>query len=328
MIKAALLRIGPLLMLAVACPALAAAPATEPASDARPACATGLPADADAESVRIQCEIPERYRYDITLAESIGKSIRLHDIAAWMTSDALREKNAFRDIEGDNAGWLTRETDDGVVVSYFVETPGEGYRVVAEATLDYDKAEVVRAKRLRKPRAPNEHELRQLRAKHLVMSTGRRLNCGDAPFNTVVFELDEGAGIEILVFLLSAWTDDAVLGGYHMYRVDENGGRIVSEFSQTEGCVAMKVGDLEKADAIRVAHSSSATPTMIHVFLSLQYRKPIHVLTRQNDLVWVVDAAKISLLDEQDPRAGRLRESTLAEAKPPTDDRKRGADNR
>jgi hypothetical protein len=122
--------------------------------------------------------------------------------------------------------------------------------------------------------------------------------CTKHPPNTVVAEFEEDGVPEILVFVMSAWADSdlAPLGGYHMYRVSHDGGEVLDHFSQTRSCPVASSKELQESDSLMVSHIDSATPTMFHVFMSLQYRKPIYVATTQNDLLWKVDRNRIELL--------------------------------
>jgi hypothetical protein len=81
----------------------------------------------------------------------------------------------------------------------------------------------------------NEREERLMRAKALALSSEATRLCTNHTPNTVVIESDEVGRKEILVFVMSAWVteDEAPLGGYHMFRINETGDTIVSQFSQT-----------------------------------------------------------------------------------------------
>jgi hypothetical protein len=71
------------------------------------------------------------------MAEFIGKLIRLHDMAAWLTTDALQEIKAFEGIQGRGRGWLTLGKGDDIEVRYFTEHDGRT-SAIASATLDGD----------------------------------------------------------------------------------------------------------------------------------------------------------------------------------------------
>lgn len=298
MIKHIALRLAALL---VATTALA--PAIAQTDDSKPErydceASRALPQDADQTARRIACEIPEKYRFDVAMSEFIGRQIRLHDLAAWLTTDALVAAKAFENVQGQGRGWLTQAEEQGVQVRYFAERDGT-VTAIASARLDLESFKAVDARKLSPPEPITEREQRLMRAKSLALAADGLTLCTDRPPNTVVIESDENGNREILVFAMSAWVDDAIpLGGYHMFRISEDGGTINSHFSQTRAC-PMANGPLEQASALAVTHMNSAAPTMFHVFMSLQYRKPIYVSTTQNGLQWRVQDGQISLLKDQ-----------------------------
>lgn len=299
-----LLAVGIAVLLSILAPQThAAGRASVPSYDCEEAKA--LPKEADQESRRIACEIPLRYQQDVSLAEWIGKAIRRHDMAAWLTTDALVEKKAFEDLQGEGRGWLTLEDDRGIDVRYFAGHEGR-IDAIAAARLELEPFKVVQARKLSPPDPISSRERRLMHAKALALqSEGMNLCTKHAP-NTVVFEFNENGKPEILVFVMSAWTDDAApLGGYHMFRVSEDGESIVNHFAQTKACPMAEASRLKDMEALMVSHTTSAAPTMFHVFMGLQYRKPLYVSTTQNGLLWRVDRGQIFLVkQDQAPQAG------------------------
>lgn len=261
-----------------------------------------LPAEADEEARRIACEIPEKYRQDVGMAEIIGRLIRLHDVAAWLTTDALVERKAFDGMKGVGRGWLTRQTEGGdIEVRYFAEREGR-IEAIASARLDTDSIKARDAKKLDPAQPITLTEQRLLHAKLLALAAEDMTLCTQAAPNTVVFQLEENGKNEILVFVMSAWTDASVpLGGYQMFRVSEDGETINSRFKQTRACPMADAKNLSATEALMVSHLTSAAPTMFHVFMSLQYRKPLYVSTTQNGLLWRVEQGRIYLV-KQDPK--------------------------
>jgi hypothetical protein len=260
--------------------------------------AKALPADADPESRRIACEIPLKYQHDVGMAEFTGRMIRLHDIAAWLTSDALNEAKAFERISGTGRGWLTLDNGKDIEVRYFVERDGRT-EAIAAARLDVDSVKAIDAKKLSPPEPVTDREQRLMRAKSLALSGRENTLCTEHTPNTVVFELDEDGRQEILVFVMSAWVSNAApLGGYHMYRVSQDGGTLLDHYSQTKACPMADASTFKSSSALMVSHMTSATPTMFHVFMSLQYRKPLYVTTTQNKLLWRVEKGQVFLVEQ------------------------------
>ncbi len=294
-----------LLALALVMSAPTAAMATAAVHDCEDA--ASLPPDASANDRRIACTIPTAYRFDVSVAEHIGKGIRRHDMAAWLTTDALRDAGHFNTIPGNGRGWLTEEDDESVWTGYFTEIDGQ-LLVFAEARM-YWEPFGARDARVPAPLRPaSEHQRHRLQALSLARAQPHNV-CTKASYNTVTFELEEDGETRILVFLMPPMEDARVqLGGYHMFRVSADGNTILDHFAQTKGCIEMSTEDLKLAKHLVVSHDLSATPTMFHVFMSLQYRKPVLVLTTQNDRVWRVENGTIAPLHPDDPAYKTMRE--------------------
>lgn len=269
--------------------------------------AAALPQAASHDDRRIACTIPAEYRFDVSIAEYIGKTIRRHDMAAWLTTDAVRDAGHFDAIPGEGRGWLTEERDDSIWTGYFAEADGK-LSVFAEARMYW---EPFGARDVQAPsplREASDNQRRRLHA--LTLARAQPYNiCTDANYNTVTFGFEEDGEARILVFLMPPMEDKRIqLGGYHMFRVSADGSRILDHFAQTKGCVEMATDDLERSEYLVVSHDLSATPTMFHVFMSLQYRKPLLVLTTQNGLLWRVENGSIGPLRTDDPVYETMRE--------------------
>lgn len=268
--------------------------------------AAALPPAASANDRRIACTIPVAYRFDVSIAEYIGKGIRRHDMAAWLTTDALRDAGHFNVIPGDGRGWLTEEDDESIWTGYFTEIDGRLF-VFAEARLYW---EPFGARDIRVPaplRPATENQRHRLQALTRARTQPHNV-CTNASYNTVTFEFDEDGETRIVVFLMPPMEDArAQLGGYHMFRVSADGSRILDHFAQTKGCIEMAMVDLKHAKHLVVSHETSATPTMFHVFMSLQYQKPLLVLTTQNDLLWRIENGNIGPLRPDDPAYEAMR---------------------
>lgn len=300
-------------------PARAAAPAPYvPDTDCE--AARKLPAEVDAGARRIACEIPADYREDVSRAEALGAILRRHDLAAWLTSDALNQAGALSSLPGEPAGWLSEEHADGehangehadekhagrVDVRYFVRSDGRTL-AFAQSSLPLRTPLAARdSRRLDPPQPASERELRLLAAIKLARAQSMTY-CAKAPPNTVAIEWSEpGQPAQILVFLMSPWTDDSLpLGGHALFRVSRDGTRVLDRFEQTRSCVNLDPRELEKVEALTISHLTSDAPTGFHAFMSLQYRKPIYVTTVRNHLLWKVEDGRIRLLPAGATEAG------------------------
>ena len=284
--------------------AFAAESARKPVTDC--AEARKLPADADTESRRLACEIPVEFREDVLFAQFFGGQMRRHDIAAWLTTDALRDAGAFEDIQGSGRGWLTHDRDDRIEVRYFRERDFQ-VDAFAQADLDLATVKAVRARRLEPGDPPTEDEHALLRARTLAMERDG-LRCS-RQINTIIFPFTREDRREIRVYVMSAWEGgDFVFGGHQQVTVSGDGKAVMGGYEHTRACMPMTPPGKKNADgfqevATMVTHLTSPTPNEFHVFLSLQHRMPIYVTTVSNKLLWKVDGGRITLesrLDEEE----------------------------
>lgn len=301
------------LLTTTALAALLTWPLAAGAKDARPksaydcADAAQLPADAGETSRRLTCTIPDKYRRDVAMAELIGGAIRRHDLAAWLTTDELVKIDAMSNLPGEPSGWLTQERDDEIEVRYFSRVDGQPVAFAA-ATLHFDRTGVHDAKRLQPPQPAQPREQRLMAALKLARQQDQ-VYCSQRAPNTVAFEYEEDDQAQILVFVMTPWLDlaNAPLGGNAMYRIDATGERVIDRYEQTRSCLSARLDPKHPSEALVLSHLTSAAPTMFHVFMSLQYRRPVVVFTVQNDLLWKVEEGRIRLLqpDDRDYRKSR-----------------------
>ncbi len=298
---------------AAVCAAAPVQAATDAASPPPPDCeqARRLPAEAGADARRIVCTIPPQYRADVSRAELLGRLLRRHDVAAWLTSDALLEIGALQRPPGEGLGWLTHDTGQAVQVRYFARGP-EPDSAATPAPVAFAQAllplraplRATQARRLDPPQPADARERRLLAALALAHRQPR-LQCSDAAPNTVAFGFDhDGEPAQILVFLMTPWQRDLPLGGHALFRISAEGDRIIDRYEQTRSCLDLPAQSLKQAQALTVSHSTSAAPTFFHVFMSLQYDKPLIVHTTQNGLLWKIEDGRVGRLPKRAPEAG------------------------
>lgn len=268
------------------------------AADPR-ACQNALPADASEEDRRIACEIPQEYQDDVVFARVFGTALRRHDMAAWLTTDDLREKSLLFPLPDDavaGMGWTSVENDDGIDVTYFYLTE-EDIAVLAESTLFFEPFGARDSKRVAGERPPTVKERTLLRA----VDTARRLpgliNCNPSrPFNSTALMVQTEQLDSIVVYLMSAWTEDVVpTGGFHAVQLRADDMAVLNVYSLTRECRGIDPQALQTDAPLLLTHDTSPTPTAFHVFLALQYRKTLWVRTAGNDLLWRVEGPTISL---------------------------------
>jgi hypothetical protein len=262
-----------------------------------------LPPDASDEDKRISCEIPGPFRRQVLESEARAYRIRMHDLAAWLSTDALREQQAFEKIPGVPAGWLTREVTSGIDIRYFTSIEGRQH-AFAEAHLDIGKLKISSSRRLAEPEPATEDELRLLRARATAMAA-QRLQCTRA-LNTVI--LEEPGFREIRVYLFSGWDETAApLGGHSRFLISPDGGTVVEAFQQTRSCLNYP-SRMDPKQMLLVSDLHSGPPSELQVFLQRQYEVPLVVRMMGDDSTWKIEDGLIHALGEGDPLLKSVRE--------------------
>jgi hypothetical protein len=198
----------------------------------------------------------------VQLALNRAEQIYAYDQAAWHTTDALTADIPKAQL-GTIRGWVVTPDDQDYRVTYYSGDAGTAHRAVYSAV--WTGTEV----RDRKLRGANDAELTaeetRLAAASDAVSDDGRLHCANRRFNRVVLPGDGADGAD-LVYLLTPQLETGIvpLGGHHR----------------------IEVKDGKKTEALVVSHLLDPTPTEIHAFSVYAARKPIFVITTENDRIW------------------------------------------
>ncbi|MFT3805516.1 hypothetical protein [Arenimonas sp.] len=249
--------------------------------------------------------VPPAHVEAVRKAQTLGYLLQQQDRAVWVSTDTLVEKGiAASHPEG--TGWLASQQDaegNQWVVAY---TEGSGSEQVsfvdALVTLSTDPPTV--QLHLNEPgRELNDYDRFLVQYRDMVLKSDKWLRCAQNYNHSVGIEIVDGKR-QFVVKLLPGRTDVNIfpLGGFHEFRFFPfEKDRKSEHFSQTKSCLAI---DTSKSNPVAfvVSHLTSPTPTQFHVFMSLSYDKPIYVTTVENELMWQVEAGRISIM-KADPGA-------------------------
>lgn len=255
--------------------------------------AASWPAIAASESPFDTQPIPPELRAAAAVAESTGARIYRLDRAAWLATDALREHSEA--LLERTRGWITSEYPGGVRVSFLdgEASPNAIYRIdISDISdtggLSNQKAEI--------REALTAEEIAQDKARKLALGQSW-LQCAPT-YNTSILASPEGFSVYLSPGFQREHHYQA--GGYHLYRIDAAGERVLSHRSFTKGCI--ELSDAPQAElrgarplAMMVTHLMDPQPTEVHVFLSLHAGVPLMVGTMDNDYLWKVEHGAISL---------------------------------
>jgi hypothetical protein len=262
------------------------------------------PAKAAAEG---GCDIPAELAEDVANAEYFGRRMRLHDQAAWLTTDALDEAKLLADIPGQGRGWLTRDEGKRVVVRYFTEVDFET-SAFAQAELDVATGKAVNPVRFARLQPATPDELVLLRARQLAIDK-QPLKCSSS-FNTIVLREPRDAG-QIRVYVMSAWDGGPyVFGGHSRVMVSADGRTVNSITPHTRSCLLIDESPppepgFEPTNHVMVTHMTSPTPDEFHVFLGLQHQLSVYVVTVDDGRLWMVENGSIRRIARGKEQAAR-----------------------
>jgi hypothetical protein len=221
-------------------------------------------------------------------ASNRGSELYEHDRAAWLATDAM-----FVEFPDPNAaglrGWVTERTTDGIIV-LFVRPDGAEPRGAFRAV--YSGGRLTEQGRANTPLS--EQQARLYRARQFAIQSDFD-QCASR-YNTVTLpraaRSDDGVDIDVYLMPGTTTAGELHFGGFYRMGVDSES-NVIREIARfTNSCITMQVD--ESTAGVVVSQIIGDTPTEIHVFTSLSFRKPVHVNTRSG--LWEVSGAQIRLV--------------------------------
>ncbi len=221
--------------------------------------------------------LSEHELYIIKESEQLGRSLYVKDQCAARATDLLFEKIANPDDMGIS-GWIVCKRDTYYVV-IFVSIQEDGFVTPCQVIFkDYKHPHLIQNKR-----PLTNEETAMFRARQHAFDIIEEV-CSDR-YNTVVLPRRDGEGW--LVYAIAATTDpqSVVIGGHYRATISSDGKNVLSHRRFTKSCLNLPTNppDMhpdDKLAAYTVSHLLDDVPTEIHVFLSLLYKKPFYVVTR------------------------------------------------
>jgi hypothetical protein len=215
----------------------------------------------------------------------LGTLIFLHDRAAWIGTDEVRKLKSF-DKDKRLRGYITERRGNEIRVTFYGAEKGEAdaalYRVVVPESGAPHLAE-----KMSEPEPLSAYEAGAVAARGLALSERFEPACS-RQHNTVVIPAPVGAESGWAVYILPGTTDAKVLpvGGAHRVEVNAAGDRIINRRAYSRSC--LNLTNEPKAVALVLSHLLDPQPTELHVFWSLQTRKPLAVVTVPAGSMWFV----------------------------------------
>ena len=243
--------------------------------------------------------VPEKYRAEVLRAQQMGRLIFLQDRAAWIATDALEAKNVFKK-DKRLRGWIVGESVEPTVVMFIGEAKGNLVELY-EVSVDQRGSAKSGLEKFAEGRPLTDFQIHTFKARQLAIEADFQ-RCSKN-YNAVVlpYEDDGKEPGGFFVYLLAATTkpNEIVLGGHVRVKVSADGEKILETKPLSYSCLSLTIAPPRgsKLAVVAVTHLISETPIETHVFLSLQHRVPLDVITK-NKLVWGVVDGMISVVDK------------------------------
>lgn len=237
-------------------------------------------------------KFPPIRAFDIPTVERLGAAIYRQDRAAWLATDALRAK--FPNLADSGVrGWIVVGEGGAERVRFLRRTDGGGLEAGYDIIVDGKGAGPVVEPA---DRTLSDEERTAFAARQTAIAAAPP-RCREG-YNTAVVEDPDGDGWLVWLLAPSLSADAVPVGGHYRFTVSQDGRTLERTDALSASCLLMDRRPPEKDGATTmmfVTHIVSPEPVETHVFLSLLYRTPIAVGTRDKK-VWLVEGGKITTL--------------------------------
>lgn len=237
--------------------------------------------------------------FDIATLENLGREMYIQDQAAWRGTDALMAKVSQATLQAEKVrGWIVvdkaegplvrfiRDGDTGPEAAYDISDPLE--RPVVSVPTDRHLSETEKA----------------LFAARSLAIANIATRCSQT-YNTIVLKDPKGGGW--LAWAMASTTKDGeiAMGIHYRFTISPGGNAIERRDALMRSCFIMEKqkDDKGKPEAVVMTQLVSNLPVETYVFLSLQHRIPIYVMTPDRAL-WAVAGDKIRNVETK-PEAGK-----------------------
>ncbi|MFT3782569.1 MAG: hypothetical protein QM790_11195 [Nibricoccus sp.] len=259
-------------------------------------------------------EFPAIREFDVETLARLGREIYRHDQLAWHATDALFAQISPAAFQSDGGcGWVVDTSGPQPLVrfvrkprmaaieeaAYDITFPGGGKPVVTVPT-DRTLTPHQIACRAAYRTAVGPFERRQFPLCRVPRGS----------YNYVV--LDDPSGLGLLVYLLRPKdTDDAVpVGGHYRISVSADGKTLKQLDRLSASCIALDKRGKEAPEGSKIvahvtSHIVSNTPVETHVFVALQDKIQLNVVT-PDGRIWDVSNGRIIQINTEHAEEGKL----------------------
>ena len=233
-----------------------------------------------------------RETFSPTETEALGRA--LYDRQR-MTEIALDFVGEYYDPEADGiTAWVIEDSGSDVVMSFLAFPDGQPQVVVNARFSDSLIPELMPG-----PAALGARQRAQLQARVTVRPLVDT-PCAER-YDSLSLRHPHSDDLLVYAMPIAADADEVLLGGHYRYRLDPEGSQVRENDALATACTRASVESLRGTtleSGVAVRNLLDDTPHEIHVFLSLRYKIPLYVITRDLRL-WEVRDGRMRVVRER-----------------------------
>ena len=240
--------------------------------------------------------------FSVPQLEALGRAIYEQNRRTRIASDVMHE-NYDAEKMGIN-GWVT-EGDPAHLLVRFVHRDATGATAVLDAKFDE-----LLLPEFAPPASPALTPAQAAQVAARETAEPHLSNPCETRYDNAVVPDPDGSGFLVYAIALANARTDVMLGGHRRFTVSADGTTFEHDDALTTSCLSAPLDKLQQSDGtkgVAVRANLSNTPLEIHVYLSLLYKIPLYVVTRDLKM-WKVENGTMHVIHNQPgpaPTAGQ-----------------------
>ena len=234
--------------------------------------------------------------FDIPTIEKLGRAMYEQDRLAWIATDVLFAERTEQGAAEDGVrGWITSRLEGHDAVR-FVRDGEEGPELLYDVVFAGDGPPIFStpADRTLTPQERAQYDARLLALDDIPSA------CSDQ-YNTVALSDPESDGWLVWAIAASLDPNAVLIGGHYRFTISPDGKQIRARDALSVSCLNLNQdGSDERPVGSFMSHVVSLTPVETHSFASLNYKRVLHVGTRDGT-AWRVAEGRITRVEQDAP---------------------------
>ena len=240
--------------------------------------------------------------FSVPQLEALGRAIYEQNRRTRLASEVMHE-NYDAEKMGIN-GWVT-EGDSAHLLVRFVHRDATGATAVLDAKFDE-----LLLPEFAPPASPVLTPMQAAQVAARETAEPHLSNPCEALYDNAVVPDPDGSGFLVYAIAVAKARTDVMIGGHRRFTISADGTTFEHDDALTTSCLSAPLDKLRQSDGtkgVAVRANLSNTPLEIHVYLSLVYKIPLYVVTRDLKM-WKVENGTMRVIRNQpgiEPTAGQ-----------------------